>query len=142
MNRVYLVWSGEYSDKGVEAVFSNEEDAERYAKIQGEINDYESYYVDEREVDEHVFKPDSKVVTYYEVEISLGELDKGEFLYDDYDHKEVFTKPVNIIIQNSNTWSHRRGIIVQSTTSFEHAKKIAIEQYQIYTQQQLEDGVL
>lgn len=47
MQKVYAVWSGEYSDKDVIAVFASRELADRYAEIRNEREGYGEYEVAE-----------------------------------------------------------------------------------------------
>ena len=149
MTKVYLVRYGEYSDQGIAGVFSTEEKAERYCDINNEIDSDGDYWVDDYVLDEDEVSSEAKVVTYYEVCIALEDTwnynhkelwyHAGDFTYDDYEEKDVFTKPNIIIVHDSPEYSTKE-IIVKSSESFEKAKKIAIEQYQIYTQQKLENG--
>ena len=150
MTKVYIVRYGEYSNQGIAGAFSTEEKADHYCNIQNQIDSYESYWVDEYELDEYEKPKDAKVVTYYEVGIALEDTwnynhkelwyHAGDFTYDDYEEKDVFTKPNIIIIHDSPEYSTKE-IIVKSSESFEKAKKIAIEQYQIWTQQKLEEQI-
>lgn len=50
MDKVYLVWSGEYSDRHVNEVFADKEKAEEYARIRNEreyLDSREEYMVEE-----------------------------------------------------------------------------------------------
>lgn len=135
-NKVYVVRYGAYSDQGIAGVFSAEEKAKRYCDIKNEINDfYDDYWIDEYTLDEHEISKDTKVVTYYSCWISIitNEHQRaGEIHFED-EEKEIFTEP--IIIKKYNDC-----IYVKSVASPEHAQKVAIEQYQIHTQQKLENG--
>ena len=142
--KVYIVRYGEYSDQGIAGVFSTKEKAEKYCDVHNEISSYDDYWIDDRELDEDEISLDAKVAHYYEVEIMLedeGNLKKGSFRYDDYEEKAVYTKDVEIKMQSREDHIPT-SIVVSSIHGFDHAKKVAIEQYQIYTQQQLEDGTL
>ena len=144
MTKVYVVRYGEYSDQGILGVFSTEEKAQKYCDIHNEMEEYGDYWIDEYELDKYEINPTAKVVTYYKVGIALvDDLDvkKGEFYDWDYEDKEIFVNPVEIIIHDKDKYSYPY-IEVWSTTSFEHAKKVAIEQYQIYTQQKLEEEIM
>ena len=135
MTKVYLVRYGEYSDQGISGVFSTEEKAQKYCDIKNEINSYDDYWIDEYILDEHEMSEDTKVVTYYTCFIAtLTTYNQcaGEIYLED-EEKEVLAEPV--IIRK-----YYDGIEVKSVTSPEHARKVAIEQYQIYTQQKLENG--
>jgi hypothetical protein len=131
MNKIYLVAGGEYSDYHIAAAFKDREKAEFYVELQNKLDSFCDYYVDERELYDEIVTMNEKVVTYYNVSIytTTGELDH------EWDNQEIYTK--DVIIEKEE---HYPCIRVSSTKSFEHARKVAIEQYQIYTQQLLEDG--
>ena len=130
MNKIYLIAGGEYSDYHIAAVFKNKEKAEFYADIRNKLNPYNGYYVVEREFHDDNVTMTEKVVTYY---CACIDLEDGEIYYEE-DETEIYTK--DVIIEKEDDY-----ISVSSTKSLDHAKKVAIEQYQIYTQQLLEDGV-
>ena len=135
-NKVYVVRYGAYSDQGIAGVFSTEEKAKRYCDIKNEVDDfYGDYWIDEYTLDEHEMSKDTKVVTYYSCFIATLTTDSqraGEIYLED-EEKEVLGEPV--IIKK-----YYDGIEVKSVASPEHAQKVAIEQYQIHTQQKLENG--
>lgn len=135
-NKVYVVRYGAYSGQGIAGVFSTEEKAKRYCDIKNEVDDfYGDYWIDECTLDEHEMSEDTKVVTYYSCFITTLTIDSqraGE-TYFVGEEKEIFTEPV--IIKK-----YYDGIQVKSVASPEHAQKVAIEQYQIHTQQKLENG--
>ena len=138
LTKVYIVRFGEYSDQGIAAVFSSEEKAKRYCDINNEIEgEYENYWIDDRILDEEEVNPDAKVVTYYCACISLKDdkWNKAGQIYFEDEYKQIYTSPV--IIEKGDDY-----VSVESTTSLEHAKKVAIEQYQIYTQQKLEEEIM
>ena len=147
MNKVYLVRYGCYSDQGIAGVFSTEEKAKKYCEIYNALEDgyTDGYWVDERIVDLGEVNSQAKVVTYYVASIYLKdvwnydrtkiEFKKGE-LYPDEDEwieKEIYSK--DVIISEKEDY-----IMVYSIYSKEHAQKVAIEQYQIHTQQKLEES--
>ena len=131
MNKIYLVAGGEYSDYHIAAVFKDKEKAEFYVEMQNKLGSFCDYYVDEREFHDDKVNMTEKVVKYYDVCVDLED---GELYYEDYDY-DIYTQ--DTIIEK-----HEDAIHVSSTKSLEHARKVAIEQYQIYTQQLLEDGKL
>lgn len=134
-NKVYVVRYGAYSDQGIAGVFSTEEKAKRYCDIKNEINSYDDYWIDEYILDEHEMSEDTKIITYYTcfiATITTFNQCVGKIYLED-EEKEIFTEPV--IIRK-----YYDGIEVKSVESIEHARKVAIEQYQIYTQQKLENG--
>lgn len=146
MTKVYLVRYGCYSGQGIAGVFSTEEKAQRYCNIHNKLEEdwYNDYYVDEYELDKEVLPDDTKVVSYYQAWIALVDIwnwnhtellqKAGELEYNVEPENEIYTKPV--VIERSRD----DMIFIKSTTSLEHAKKVAIEQYQIFTQQRLENG--
>jgi len=137
-NKVYVVRYGAYSDQGIAGAFSTEEKAKRYCDIKNEVNGfYGDYWMNEYILDEHEMSEDTKVVTYYTCFIATSTTFNqcaGKIYLED-EEKEVFTEPV--IIRK-----YYDGIEVKSVTSPEHAQKVAIEQYQIYTQQKLEEEIM
>lgn len=136
MTKVYIVRFGEYSDQGIAGVYSTEEKAQRYCDVHNELSEYENYWIDDRILDEDEVSSDTKVVTYYCACISIedDEWDRAGTIYFREEEKNVLTSP--LIIEKQDDY-----ISVKSTTSMEHAEKVAIEQYQIYTQQKLEDNL-
>jgi hypothetical protein len=130
--KVYLVFSGEYSDKSCEAVFDNLKDAEDYQKL---LEEQRSACIEEFVVNE--IKPvNYKYIPHYSAWIYIKDyMDKKKGDIDTYSEFGLtdITQPT-IISKGYNR------IYVQSIISMEHAKKVAIEQYQIYTQQQFENG--
>ena len=139
MTTVYLVRYGCYSDQGIAGVFSTQEKAQKYCDVHNEINDYDDYYVEEYELDEVEVSPDAAVVVYYYTYIALKDdgYQKAGHLFRSGEEKKILTTPVVITKDTSDS-----VVRVASIMSLDHAKKVAIEQYQMYTQQQLEDGVL
>ena len=137
MTKIYLVRYGEYSDQGIAGAFSTEEKAQKYCDIQNEILEYKDFWVDEYVLDEEEVPKEAKVVTYYTACIALEDnrFTKSGEIYRTDEDRRIYTKDVEIEIDKSFNM-----IEVASTKSLEHAKKVAIEQYQIYTQQKLEDG--
>ena len=136
LTKVYIVRFGEYSDQGIAGVYSTEEKAQRYCDVHNEMEEYTNYWIDERILDEDEISPETKVVTYYCVCISLkdDQWDKAGEIYFRDEEKDILTSPVTIEKEDDY-------ISVRSITSMEHAEKIAIEQYQMYTQQKLEDSL-
>ena len=147
MTKIYLVRYGCYSDQGIAGVFSTEEKAQRYCDIYNKLGPayYDGdYYVDEYELDREDLPEDTKVVAYYSAWIALVDVwnwdhtellqKAGELDWEVSPENEIYTKPV--VIERSRD----DMIVIKSTTSLEHAKKVAIEQYQIFTQQRLENG--
>ena len=137
LEKIYLVRYGCYSDQGIAGAFSTEEKAQRYCDIHNEIQEgwHDEYWVHEFIVDLYEVNPAAQVVTYYTVSISTIDDDfqkKGEIIYS-REEKDIFSR--DPVIEK-----YVDHISVKSTKSIEHAKKIAIEQYQKYTQQELENG--
>ena len=144
MEKIYLVRYGCYSDQGIAGAFSTEEKARKYCEVHNEINgEYaDPYWVDEIIVDLYEVNPNARVTTYYYTTISL--IDEWN-----YDHTKLWTRKGEI----ADCWTDKdfyskdtevnvtdEYIEVKSTISEDHAKKVAMEQYQIYTQQELENG--
>ena len=148
MTKVYVVMSGEYSDISVEGVFSTKAKAEKYCQIHEKTDPYSApFWVNDFELDEDEINPNAEVKTYYEVSIALEDIwnsphtelwtHKGDFILNEEDNitnDKVFINPV--VIEKI-----KDEIYVSSIYGFEHAKKVAIEQYQMYTQQKLEEEI-
>ena len=137
MTKVYIVRYGEYSDQGIAGVFSTEEKAQKYCDINNELEDYEDYWIDERELDEDVLPDDTKVVTYYGCIVNLGDCNssnsthcyhkKGDIDSENMEEKRIYTKDVEIKIQDdAEFWNY---IEVWSVKGKEHAKKVALDKY-------------
>ena len=125
MTKIYLVRYGEYSDQGIAGAFSTKEKAEFYCKIHNDMEDWGGdHWVDEYTLDEHELSKEAKVVTYYSACLSkvFDSYVKAGEIYTEYEEKDIFTKPV--IIEDKEDYIH-----VASTTSLEHAKKVALDTY-------------
>lgn len=135
--KVYLVFQGCYSDRFCKAVFDNKETAEKYAEM---LDNEDCSSVEEFEVNE-IKLSDFELVTYY---IATVYLDNSFYLkgsIHENSYKRIKNK--NEKIEKCSIYKGYRGqISITSTVSKEHAKKVAIEQYQIYTQNQLENPPL
>ena len=148
MTKVYIVRYGEYSDQGIAGVFSSKEKAEFYCKIQNEIDycNMESYWIDERILDEDEYSGDTEVATYYGASVYLEDCwshdgrilygKKGEFAYgneeEDYpEEKRVYTKDVIIKVTDSDEYLNKE-VEVWSVKGIEHAKKVALDEYYKY----------
>lgn len=125
MTKIYLVRYGEYSDQGIAGAFSTKEKAEHYCKIENDKEHwYGEYWVDEYILDEHELSKEARVVTYYNVCISkvFDKYTEAGEIYAEEEEKDILTKPV--IIEDEEDYIH-----VASTTSLEHAKKVAFDTY-------------
>ena len=131
--KVYIVRYGEYSAQGIAGVFSNKKQAEVYCEIKNGIDPYNDYWIDDRVLNEKAYPKGVKIVDVWEASINKR---TGEVYVDEEPTREVFTKEVRI----SGLEEDFISILVDSTKSAEHAKKVAIEQYQKYMQQKLENG--
>lgn len=132
--KLYVVTAGEYSDYHICAIFTNKEKAEKYVAIENELNyPYGECWISEWQTADSTVNMAAEVGHYYYCAISL----EGEIQTDD-DYENDTTPLIDkgeVIIRKTN-WE----IEVYSKRSFEHAKKVCIEQYQIHTQTQLEQG--
>lgn len=130
--KVYIVRYGEYSDQGIDAVFSNKEEAEKYCYVHNRITEDKynrKFRCEEWDVDDCIIKGKPILDTYHVASIHK----ETGAVTQDKDEICLYTK--DVIIEN---WAFY--ITVKSIRSYEQAKKIAIKQYQIYTQQKLEEG--
>ena len=130
MTEVYIVRYGEYSDQGIAGVFSTKEKAQKYCDIHNEIEDYEEYWIDDYKLDKYELPEDTKVVIYYGCTIYLNDSlynKKGELYFKDMEEKRIYTKDVEIRIQDdAEFWNY---IEVWSVKGKEHAKKVALDKY-------------
>ena len=136
MKTVYVVRYGEYSDQGIAGVFSNEKLAQKYCEIQNATHSFGNYHanyrVDEYILDKDAYDLDTRVEPYYEYTLWY-EGNKITDTYSDGPDNRIFTR--DTVIEEGEEY-----ITVYSIKSSEHAKKVALEQFQIKTQQALEDG--
>ena len=141
LEKIYLVRYGCYSGQGIAGAFSTEEKAQRYCEIHNELDSelwMDKHWVDEYIVDLYQVPDNTKVVTYYIARIGLKDTrlyKKGVLnqYMDEYKEKDVYTRDVEVNFKDDY-------IEVKSIHSNKHAQKVAIEQYQKYTQQELENG--
>lgn len=70
---IYIVTSGEYSDYGIECVFSTREQAERYVALQNDNKAWwsECWFIEEYEVDGATIETDKPLWYHYEFSIVL-----------------------------------------------------------------------
>lgn len=132
--KIYIVTAGEYSDYHIVNIFTDKEKAEKYVALQNELNPHDEGWLTEWETADDKVDTNVKVAHYY---FCGMDLDVGE-INDDYAEETYPMIDKGDVIINSDDYD----ISVYSKKSFEHAKKICIEQYQIRTQQKLEDGEL
>lgn len=127
MNKIYIVTTGEYSDYRIVKVFLDKEKAEKYAEVYQKTDKC----ADNTSVEEHVMYDDcfeitlTKPNTYYAQYIDLED---GELGWNG-EKEALSTAPSFYEILYGGL-----GLMAYSLKSKEHAKKIAIEQYQIHTQ--------
>lgn len=187
--KLYTVWSGEYSDRTMMAIFQSEDKAKKYAEVQNELCSYQDCYIIDYELEDPKFNMNTQVKKYYFCRICLtDEYDyKDELMYkrgsiptdewwDDFmseygienyedlsiknitekleqvgrnidKEEDVMSAPTQNMIYTQDTIIEKNEypngsaeVVVNTTRGYDIARKIAIEQYQIYTQQQLEDG--
>lgn len=146
MNKVYVVEYGEYSGRGISAVFSTEEQAKRYCDIENELIEMPGeYYYTEYKVDEDIYSPDTKVVSYYRCSIYLEDVwdwkhekvlyPKGSYVTNNRIVKRVYTEDA---ILNYST--SKAILTVYSVKSFDYACKIAQDEY--YKYQAEKEGIV
>ena len=146
--KVYLVYSGSYSDYSINEVFSTEQKAEDWIKVQnsgyasGTAYESNLYGIDEREMDaEEVAIDDYEEKTKYSVSMHMptGSFDESKFgtekewarknlraplgKYKNADFRE-YCSPSHVL-DPWNEWQF------QSYISKEHAEKLAIEERQL-----------
>lgn len=69
--KIYTVWSGEYEDKFMAAVFLDEKKAEKYAQVQTELNPLDDYWVLDYETQDEKFDINTTVYKFYYATIPL-----------------------------------------------------------------------
>ena len=151
MTKIYLVRYGSYSDQGIAGAFSTEEKANYFCSIRNKLFEFDDYWVDEYVLDEHEYKSNLEVNTYHVAEILVEnvtawgeEHNKGDLTIsaeDNITENLLSSEPV-VIEKHVSDDNEYKTITVYCQESAKKAEKIAIEQYQIYTQQQLESGEL
>lgn len=132
--KVYVVRYGEYSDQGISGVFSTKKAAQLYCNVHNKLDPYwGGFWVAEYILDEHKYSENTTVTKYYMVSINKT---TGEFEVDiDDEYEEYMVGDKEVVVEELDDVFE-----VFSSKSFEHAKKIAIEKYQVYTQNKLERG--
>ena len=144
--KVYLVFRGCYSDRGCVAVFDNKEQAEQYSKALDDI-DYSD--IEEFELNQ-ITRPIThiKVHCWYaliwikDVVSYFSGIQNYRHKKGDLEENEGFDIVDLSFNERNRIENGSHYIRVTSFVSKEHAKKIAIEQYQIYTQQKNDGGEL
>lgn len=182
--KLYTVWSGEYSDVCLHAIFQSKEKAQKYIEVYNALEEYEDYYMREYELADNNFNINTEVSRYYYASIccvdntyekagdietdwcwdsfmeeygieSYEELDPKKYgpllsnvgreiidteeLYNVSTMKKIGNK--DVIIEKFSGSNGLDSIYVYSKKSYAHARKIAIEQFQIWQQGQLEKGL-
>ena len=124
MQTIYVVTSGQYSDYGIEAIFSNKENAERYSKeynkttTDSDMSELEEWVMDDPENDELV----SKTVWIISIRKDDGRIDC----------KPYETKILTNKNKKSLAYEYPNHFYIHSFISSEHATKLASEKYQQY----------
>lgn len=194
--KLYTVWSGEYSDRGMHAIFQSKEKAEKYVEVHDKLNGsfYDNHYIIEYELEDDKFDINTEVNKYYMCNMEFVDLwnsdhsyqlcRKGEITTDEYwedfmaeynitDYDKLSKKGYEEIIEkyfttlediyaceedkytSTELLADKRqtivnyqyspingdqitGVTVYSLESYSVARKICIEKYQIFTQNQLE----
>ena len=142
MTKVYIVRYGCYSSQGISGVFSTKEKAAKYCDIHNKLYDdcCEEYWIDERVLDEDEIQEGTEIATYSIVTINL----EDGFGSDWEKHKAGDTiyegEECRIFTETTVTERHDNVLWVYSSLGADHAEKVAIEKYQIYTKQKLENG--
>ena len=90
--KLYTVWSGEYSDRGMHAIFQSKEKAEKYRDVHSKLCEFEDFYIVEYELEDDKFDINTEAHKFYYCTIALKDhyyLDgsiaehKGEITTDD-----------------------------------------------------------
>ena len=129
--KVYVVTEGEYSDYSIVKVFLNKEKAEKYAELYEKTDRYadcvnvEEYETYDKNFDCSLIEPIEFYVQF--IDMSTGKLG--------WDGKEKLLSTQKSFYEIK----YEDSIKACSQKSAEHAKKIAIEQYQIHTQRMYEE---
>lgn len=70
---LYTVWSGEYSDRTMNAVFKSKEKAEKYVEIHNQLDNYDDHYIIEYEFSDDKIDMDSTVTEYYSASVCCND---------------------------------------------------------------------
>lgn len=138
---VYLVTHGDYSAYEIVNVFLDKQKAENFVEHCNQNPKHNfcfdsDYRVEEYSISDDDFSLKDKPKTYFACQIyikQIGMFQKG-FI-------KMFGKIVKLGHEKVIINKRPDSIVVYSKQSMEHAKKVAIEQYQIYTQNELESEV-
>lgn len=128
MTTIYIVTSGEYSDYGIDGIFSTKSKAETFieeCKKQTYLkSDYEA---EEWELDD---KTESTVATSWDavLDIATGDIERREARIEFVAKNKRVSK---VLVPDYVSQAHPKGsIIVQSFVSLEHAVKLCVEKQQ------------
>lgn len=154
--KVYLVSSGEYSDYGIDAIFSTRELAERYLAGNEKYDKYDLYVIEEWELDEHqheALRPiwivwiglskDSGKITSESRDVEVAPLNAHVPPEQDVSNASEKIEHVAYGLTRDLYGNYRRSTpittlewrenySVRSYVSAEHARKLAVEAYQAY----------
>jgi hypothetical protein len=132
MDKVYVVTSGEYSDYHIVKVFLDKAKAEKYAEVYKKTESW----ADSVGVEEYIIYDDN-------FEVTLNEPNTYYVQYIDLDDGKLGWCGEEKVLSTAKSFYDfcYGGIKAYSQKSIEHAKKIAIEQYQIHTQRIFEEQI-
>lgn len=137
--KVYVVTEGEYSDYCIDKVFIDKKKAMAYVSAKnGDVkNKYCAFYrIEEYETSDEKIQCNVDVKEYFRCRIFLKKTSfRNKCEIDEYIEKAHIANRENTFFINGEYF-----IDVFSTNGMEHAKKVAIEQYQIFTQNELENN--
>jgi hypothetical protein len=128
---LFAVASGEYSDYGINAIFSTKELADKYIEasvLAARYGRTEKYFIEEWELDMYT-NPTAALLNQAWIDVGTGDVRTvGSNSY-----KQVFAGPRKCMVQLQTDFRNaNRTIYVQSPVSVEHAVKVATEARQAY----------
>lgn len=127
--KVYVVTEGEYSDYSIVKVFLDKEKAEKFAELYSKGDIFSTVSVEEYEIYDNNF--DCSLTEPIEFYVQYMDLENGKL---GWNGKE------KVLSSATSFYEFKYGMLKAcSQKSAEHAKKIAIEQYQIHTQRIYEE---
>lgn len=140
---VYIVTQGVYSDYHIAKVFLDKAKAEKFVEVHNTCTDDDDYMIETFDTNDDDFSLKDELKTFYHCCIVLeneASHKSGEII-ELGTYQELCKQDKNVVISRDFSRpyhiSRLNYLFVSSTKSMEHAKKIAIEQYQIYTQNKL-----
>lgn len=124
----YGVWTGEYDDTHMVALFSTREKAEKYVEVSEKIDEYGlPYWITAYTLDKCEISKDTQVRDYYVFGICIS---NDEFFGEYFDEICDLDQPTSKIYQG-DTFKEANDdwLFAYSVNSYEEAKELALDEY-------------